>query len=181
MSSGTNLGVLIAVIAVGAVGMAMLKTKLASKGGMNSAGKFKAKRLLTPNELEFIGRLESAAPELRFHAQVSMGAVLDPAVPRSDAKAYMSIRGMFAQKIIDFVAQDKRTGDIVAIIELDDRTHNGAKDAKRDAMLISAGYRTIRWNSKSKPDAAAVRSELFPPTPAMASPSEVANRIEPTL
>ena len=102
-----------------------------------------------------------------------MGAVLDPAVPRSDGKAFMSIRGRFAQKIIDFVAQDKKTGDIVAIIELDDRTHNEVKDAKRDTMLASAGYRTIRWNSKNKPDAAAIRAMLFPP-PA-ASPNVIAN------
>jgi Protein of unknown function (DUF2726) len=180
MSTNSNLGILLAVIGVGAVGLSILRAKLAGIGG-GAAGKFKAKRLLSANELEFIGRLESAAPELRFHAQVSMGAVLDPAVPRSDGKAYMSIRGMFAQKIIDFVAQDKRSGDIVAIIELDDRTHNDAKDAKRDAMLTSAGYRAIRWNSKAKPDAAAIRAALFPPPPVVASPSGIANRIEPSL
>jgi hypothetical protein len=180
MSTNSNLGIIIAVVGIGAAGLAILKAKVAALGS-GTAGKFKAKRLLSANELEFIARLESAAPELRFHAQVSMGAVLDPAVPRSDGKAYISIRGMFAQKIIDFVAQDKRSGDIVAIIELDDRTHNEAKDAKRDAMLTSAGYRSIRWNSKAKPDASAIRAALFPPLPAVASPSDIANRIEPRL
>ena len=181
MSTTTDIGTLIAIVAVGFVGLAFLRAKVGGNRGMGSSGKFKAKRLLSPNELEFICRLESAAPELRFHAQVSMGAVLDPAVPRSNGKAYMSIRGMFAQKIIDFVAQDKRTGNIVAIIELDDRTHNGAKDAKRDAMLSSAGYRTIRWNSKSKPDSSTIRFELFPQPPAVASLSDIANRLEPSL
>lgn len=180
MSTNSNLGIIIAGLGIGAVSLAVLKAKLAGQGG-RTAGKFTAKRLLSANELEFISRLESAAPELRFHAQVSMGAVLDPAVPRSNRKAYMSIRGMFAQKIIDFVAQDKRSGDIVAIIELDDRTHNDAKDAKRDAMLSNAGYRTIRWNSKRKPDAVAIRTALFPPPQAVISRSDIANRIEPSL
>ena len=179
MSTNSNLGIIIAILGAGAVGLAILKAKLAGLGG-RTAGKFKAKRLLSANELEFISRLESAAPELRFHAQVSMGAVLDPAVPRSDGKSYMSIRGMFAQKIIDFVAQENRSGDILAIIELDDSTHKEAKDAKRDAMLSSAGYRTIRWNSKAKPDAAAIRTALFPPPLTVASPSDIPNRIEPS-
>ena len=171
------LGLLLLIVGIGAIGLTILKSRLAGLGAGRTAGQFKAKRLLTANELEFIGRLESAAPELRFHAQVSMGAVLDPAVPKSDGRAYMSIRGRFAQKIIDFVAQDKKTGDIVAIIELDDRTHNETKDAKRDTMLASAGYRTIRWNSKNKPDAAAIRAMLFPPPPPAVSPSEKASSI----
>ena len=48
--------------------------------------------------------------------QVAMGALLDPAVPRSDRKAYYRLRGMFSQKIVDFVAQRKTDGQIVAVI-----------------------------------------------------------------
>jgi very-short-patch-repair endonuclease len=73
-----------------------------------------------------------------------MSALLDPAVPRSDGKAYYRLRGMFAQKIVDFVAQRRTDGQIVAVIELDDRTQDAEKDAKRDEMLNSAGYRAIR-------------------------------------
>jgi very-short-patch-repair endonuclease len=46
---------------------------------------------------------------------------------------------MFSQKIVDFVAQRRSDGSIVAIIELDDRTHGSEKDAPRDEMLKSAG------------------------------------------
>ena len=42
--------------------------------------RFKARAFMTPNELEFLGRLEAAVPELRFHAQVAMGALLAPEV-----------------------------------------------------------------------------------------------------
>jgi very-short-patch-repair endonuclease len=157
-----------------AVGFAFLKAKIDAKGGGASdlKDKFKAKVMLSANELEFLGRLETAAPELRFHAQVAMGALLDPAVSRKEGKEFFRLRGMFAQKIVDFVAQDRKDGRIVAIIELDDRTHDGDKDAKRDLMLASAGYRIIRWHSKTKPEVAAIRSELIPaPTPATTPPT----------
>ena len=132
-------------------------------GGETETNSYKAKRLLTPNELEFLNRLEAAAPELRFHGQVAMGAIIEPNTSRREnGKEYMSLRGKVAQKIIDFIAQDRATGDIVAIIELDDKTHSGNKDAARGSITADAGYKTIRWHSKNKPDAAEIRSKLLP-------------------
>lgn len=163
MSTTSNLITLLVVVGAGAIGFVVLKAKLA--GQQTAQAKFKQKALLTPNELEFLGRLEAAAPELRFFPQVAMGALLDPAVPRSDGKAYYRLRGMFSQKIVDFVAQRRSDGGIVAIIELDDRTHDSGKDAKRDEMLQSAGYRIVRWHSKSKPETAAIRAELCAAAP----------------
>jgi len=123
---------------------------------------FIARQFLTENEMEFLSRLERAAPELRFHAQVSMGAVLEAAIPRQqDVTAHMRARGKFSQKIIDFVAQSKRTGDIVAIIELDDRTHDLEKDRKRDEMLFEAGYNIVRWDSRAKPQTKEIRDTLL--------------------
>jgi hypothetical protein len=158
MSATSTLITLAVIVAGGTLGFAVLKAKV----GANSdrVAKFKQKALLTANELEFLARLEAAMPELRFFAQVSMGALIDPAVPRTDAKAYYRLRGMFSQKIVDFVAQSREDGSIIAVIELDDRTHDSEKDAKRDAMLSSAGYRIIRWQSKMKPDAVRIRTEL---------------------
>jgi hypothetical protein len=169
MSTTSNLLTLIAIGGAGAVGIAILKAKLTAGGG-EADEKFKQKALLTANELEFLRRLEAAAPELRFCPQVSMGALLDPAVSRSDGKAYYRLRGMFSQKIVDFVAQRRNDGAIMAIIELDDRTHNSGEDTKRDSMLASAGYKIVRWHSKTKPDAAAIRAALLPsPVPAPVS------------
>lgn len=159
MSAMSNVITMAVVVGAAAIGVAVLKAKLAGKEG--AAAKFKAKPLLTANELEFLARLEAAVPELRFCPQVAMGALLDPAVPRGN-KAYQQLRNRFAQKIVDFVAQARSDGSIVAVIELDDRTHESEKDSKRDAMLASAGYRVVRWNSKSKPDAAAIRAALPP-------------------
>ena len=154
--------IIFVLLVLAVLGFAVLKAKLENQSGSVGEGKYKAKALLTENELEFLGRLESAAPELRFHSQVSMGALIEPDVSRkNNGKDYYRLRGMISQKIVDYVAQNRNDGSIVAIIELDDRTHNNEKDAKRDAMLASAGYRIIRWNSKAKPDLAAIRAKLL--------------------
>ena len=39
---------------------------------------------------------------------------------------------------------------LVAIVELDDRTHLAAADVRRDAYTASAGIRTLRFESKNK-------------------------------
>jgi hypothetical protein len=75
----------VAVAGIAAVALALLKVKLVGSGEADA--KFKPKVLLTENELEFLGRLEAAMPEFRFCPQVSMGALLEPSVPRSDGKA----------------------------------------------------------------------------------------------
>jgi very-short-patch-repair endonuclease len=152
------MGIVLLIIAC--VIVAGLFLQAPSKGGWRP--EFKAKQFMTKNEMEFLGRLEAAAPELRFHAQVCMGAILDPATSKHENVAsYMRTRGKFSQKIIDYVAQSRATGEIVAIIELDDKTHSQHKDMIRDGMLFEAGYKVVRWQSKSKPSLVQIRSELM--------------------
>lgn len=121
-------------------------------------GDFKPKALLTNNEIEFYGRLVTSLPGYVVLAQVSMGAVLDPRT--TDPKEYMHKRMMFSQKIIDFVICYPGDLEILAIVELDDVTHDPEKDAKRDKMLASAGYNLIRWHSRSKPDRATIAKTI---------------------
>jgi hypothetical protein len=152
--------------------IAFLLAILGKRSGKAMAA-FKAKPFMTANEMEFLGRLEAAVPELRFHAQVAMGALLDPAMARrDDSRAWAQARNMFSQKIVDYVAQRKDNGKIVAVIELDDRSHQADKDARRDAMLQQAGYRTVRWQSKAKPSSAEILAALLgaPPVPAALAP-----------
>jgi len=164
LSTPSTLVTFLTVAIIAVIVFAVLKACMGFSSGQAEKGapEFKAKSFLTPNELEFFGRLEAAVPEYRFHAQVAMGALLDPAVSRKDAKEFFRLRAMISQKIVDFVAQSRRDGSIKAIIELDDRTHDSEKDARRDAMLASAGFQTIRWNSKTKPNIAAIRARLMP-------------------
>lgn len=117
-------------------------------------GSYKAKALLTENEKEFFSRLVEALPKHHVFPQVSLGALLQASA--GNRKEHFRIRATFSQKIADFVICD-RDLKVVAVVELDDRTHNPANDAKRDAMLNEAGYRTIRWHSRRKPDIAEIR------------------------
>lgn len=147
-----------------ALGFAVLKAKDKSTGDGPKVvrRRFKRKAFLTQNEQEFLCRLEDAVPELRFHARVAMGSLLDPAAPRTEnEKEFFRLRGMFSQKMVDFVAQSRNGGNVVAIIELNDRTHDASKDAKRDSMLSNAGYKIIRWQSRMRPSPAAIRYELL--------------------
>lgn len=135
--------------------------KLKSEAGGTGSSDYKARSMMTANELEFLERLETAAPELRFHSQVAMGAIVEPNTSRRDnGREYMRLRGKVAQKVVDFVAQDRKSGKIIALIELDDKTHQSEKDAARDAITAAAGYKTFRWNSRKKPDANEIRSSL---------------------
>jgi very-short-patch-repair endonuclease len=61
------------------------------------------------------------------------------------------VRNRFDRKIADFVVCDSSKLEIVAIVELDDRTHSSAKDRYRDDLTKAAGYQTIRFQSRQKP------------------------------
>lgn len=127
------------------------------------APKLESRPLLTPNETEFYGRLKRALPDFEIFAQVSMGALLKTNVSQFHPD-FWALRKQFAQKIVDFVvvrrdAQREKTS-VVVVIELDDRTHDPEKDAKRDAMLLSAGIRTLRYDSRAKPNEAQIAADV---------------------
>ena len=123
------------------------------------------RRFLTGNEAEFLGRLERALPEVRVHCQVAMGALLVPRIPEGGGRrrraAFAAVRARFDRKVVDYVIQDRRTGLVLAVVELDDRTHVAERDRRRDAMMRRAGYRTIRWDSRRKPGEDRIREAVL--------------------
>jgi hypothetical protein len=120
----------------------------------------RAKRLLTDNEHEFLERLRSALPEFRIWPQVAMGALVEVTLPRSHPD-FRDVRRQFAEKIVDYVVSKPPRLEVVAVVELDDKTHDPTRDAKRDALLCSAGIRTVRFQSRAKPTAAEIRRRLL--------------------
>lgn len=128
-----------------------------------------AKRFLTDRELAMLVAIERILPAHRVHAQVAMGALLQ--VPRRiGRKVSHADRNSFSQKIVDFVVQDRMSGAIVALIEVDDYSHN----AFRDAMTARAGYTTIRIPGRTKPTLSNVRQALAPLLHPEGSPGAVA-------
>ena len=110
---------------------------------------YKSRSIMTDNEQEFFLRLSVALPDFYIFPQVSFSAFLEPANYSSESKK-MSIRGTYSQKYADYVVTNKAF-EVIAIVELDDRTHNEQKDRARDKMLNQAGSRVIRWQSNNKP------------------------------
>ncbi|MBV9223351.1 MAG: DUF2726 domain-containing protein [Acidobacteriaceae bacterium] len=113
------------------------------------------KPLLTDNELEFFNRLTRALPHYYVFPQVSLGAIMD-ANPDLSAKQRWIIRSHFDRKVADFIICEPRTLKVLAIIELDDRTHDARRDRERDAITQAAGIQTLRYSSREKPSTAEI-------------------------
>ena len=116
-------------------------------------------RFLTQVEHETLGHLETAFPEFRVHCQVSMGALISPErfLNRHDA---LWTHRLYAQKIIDYVLQDRRSGKVIALVELDDWTHLLRRDHARDVLTRSAGYRTVRLPASLRPTLRSVQEAI---------------------
>lgn len=129
--------------------------------GSGRTGAYRARALMTPNEAEFFGRLVVALPDHYIFPQVAMTALIGAA--SSDKKKAYSDRLRIAQQRVDYVVCD-RTCKVVAVVELDDRTHSADKDQVRDARLQQGGIRTVRFQSKNKPGVEALRTAILPTT-----------------
>lgn len=97
----------------------------------------KAKALLTEREKICFARLIQV-PNCYVFPQVCLGAIL-----QTDG---WKTCNRFNRKIADYVVTDLNF-NILAVIELDDKTHDNKLDAdkERDAMLHKAGYKTLRY------------------------------------
>lgn len=113
--------------------------------------KLTARRVLTPREEQMFFALSAALPECTILSQVSFQALLD--TPSFDD------RNRFNRKYADFVICSKRL-TTVAIVELDDSTHDSKKaaDKDRDLMLQNAGYQTVRY--RDIPTTAKIREDM---------------------
>lgn len=128
------------------------------KGPSGRSLSIEAKPILTANEAEFFQRLRRALPEHLVFPQVAYGALLKTKKGLSNSERY-SNRGRFSQKIADFVIC-RPTLEVVAIVELDDKTHDRAKDEKRDELAKAAGYSVLRYHSRRKPAEGEILSDI---------------------
>jgi len=115
-----------------------------------SIADLRRRSILSPHEQRFFSCLVEALPQYHVFPQVSLDALLKPATGLSDS-AFCSLRNSFSQKHPDFVICQKGSLDVVAIVELDDNSHNAEKDAARDEMLKQVKYPVLRFTDKDKP------------------------------
>ncbi len=98
----------------------------------------KSSYLMSNREKQMFFELKQALPEYHVFVQVALGAIL--------WTSSYATRNKFSQKIADFVVTDKDF-NILAVIELDDKSHIGKedKDRERDEMVREAGYKALRY------------------------------------
>ncbi|MDA8327742.1 MAG: DUF2726 domain-containing protein [Betaproteobacteria bacterium] len=152
---------LIIVVAVIVI-LVVLKAK--SQGGAgDEVWPFYAKKPLSQPEQILYFRLIQALPEHIILAQVQLSRLLGV----KKGNNYQAWSNRINRMSADFVVCNKDSS-IVAVIELDDATHQRedrqAADAKKDKALASADVRIVRWQAKSIPDNAAIQSAFMPNT-----------------
>lgn len=152
----TFTGLVVLALAAGVV-FFLLTLVSRKKPGRGLPWRYQRKPLLTPNEQEFFGRLLDAVPEFHVFPQVAMSQLME--VKARGRRDWLTGFNGISRKVVDFVVTDRKLR-VIALIELDDRTHDARKDRERDEMTAEAGYRTLRYQSREKPSAGDLRREL---------------------
>ncbi len=152
---------IVLVVAIIAIIIAVLYLKAKSKAGSGSEiWPFYAKKPLSPPEQILYFRLIEALPEYIILAQVQLSRLLGVMKGHNHLSWSNRINRMSA----DFVVCNKDSS-IVAVIELDDSTHEKpdrqTADSKKDKALEAAEIKIIRWQAKSMPDISTIKSALL--------------------
>lgn len=97
----------------------------------------RGKPLLSAAERTFFATLERSVPEgVHIAPKVRIADILK--VSGASGKAYGRAFGRIAQKHVDFALCDYDTFEVLAVVELDDSSHETARAQKRDALVNGA-------------------------------------------
>ena len=133
-------------LAIG-IAVAAVVAVLIFRGGR--AATYVRRAVLTDSELRFFLRLVDAVGEGDYVCpQLGMAAALETRC--GNAKAALAAFRKISQKRIDFCVCDPCLVPKF-VVELDDHTHDPARDRARDEMLLSAGIRTLRFDVRRMP------------------------------
>jgi very-short-patch-repair endonuclease len=153
--------ILVILVIVVAVVVVWVSLKAKAQGGAgDEVWPFYAKKPLSQPEQILYFRLVQALSEHIILAQVQLSRFLGV----KKGNNYQAWLNRINRKSADFVVCNKDLS-IVAVIELDDATHQRegrqAADATKDKALASAGVRIVRWQAKSIPDIAAIQTTFM--------------------
>ena len=111
---------------------------------------YRMKYLLTQNEFNFYNRLKEITNPLNLQilAKIRLADLIEVDTNQINKKDYMKYFGKIKSKHIDFAICNNM--NIIALLELDDSSHNRADRQKRDNFvnnaLLKAGYTVVRTN-----------------------------------
>lgn len=107
-------------------------------------------------------RLREAFPDHIVLAQVAIAQLLEV----NDIPNRRAVFNRYRQLVADFVICTQAFG-VVAVIELDDLSHQNSgradADARKSAALAAGGVLLLRFNVRSMPTAGELRSQLAKP------------------
>lgn len=154
---GTLLFLALAVLVI-AMALALIKKQNPVVSG---PWPFYAKKPLSPPEQILYFRLSKALPDHIILAQVQLSRLLGVKKGNNHQSWLNRINRMSA----DFVVC-RKDSTILAVIELDDASHNESKrqeaDAKKDKALDAAGIKMHRWQAKAIPSESQIQAALLP-------------------
>ncbi len=151
-------GVMGSVSWVWAAGLLLLVLILALVLAWSRKPRCRRHPVMTANEREFYQRLLSAFPDCEIWPQVPILALVRPDAKEGSRAFWQAFRGISNTRVDWVVAQ---AAEVLAIIELDDRSHDARKDAKRDNVLKSCSYRVFRFQSNRRPDPRQIREAVL--------------------
>ena len=120
--------------------------------------------LLTPAERSFFGVLQQAiASEYQIFAKVRLADIVKP-VRNPSRSGWQSAFNRILGKHVDFVLCDLSSMAIVAVIELDDRTHErferGTRDGLVDGALADAHIPVLRVAARQSYSPSQIREQI---------------------
>jgi len=125
----------------------------------NDLAKISLKPLLTPTELKFSYLLEEAMPELRVMYQVAVYQT----IKIDEGPEKLKIWNKLSRLTFDFVLINKES-KIVAVIELDDKSHLRAssvkRDQKKDELMKFLGKPLLRFQASDMPSVDELRDSI---------------------
>ena len=63
---------------------------------------------------------------------------------------------------VDPLLQDRASGEIRVLVELNHRTHNASKDRDRDRVTAAGGYPAVRLSARARPTRASMAAAVAP-------------------
>lgn len=139
------------ILSIGAFLYGFVGNASTKKNSKNGETPIIAKRLLTEHEKILFNQLIQL-PNCYVFTQVSLAAFLHTSGWKT--------RNKFIRKIADFVITDRNL-NILAVIELDDKSHDNKVEADmaRDKMIQTAGYKILRY--RKMPTVDQLYSDVF--------------------
>src|SRR3712207_6170012 len=109
--------------------------------------RYRRHSIMTENERAFYQRLLAACPDCQIWPQVPILALVRPEA-KEGSRAFWAAFRKISNTRVDWVVV--RDPEVLAVIELGDRSHDARKEAQGAKILKSCGYRVIRVASRSE-------------------------------